>query len=172
MPISTDLARQYLGVQETAGPNEGPILKTIREALLYVGAPPCSWCALFVAWCLIRAYCPLPGPVGPSHKIWLRNTLGFTGTFFVESTRDWLFHAEQRGMLTTEPCEGDLFLLLKPDGVPHHIGFVTQNVAPLFHTLEGNTNAGGSVNGDGVYERTRAMEEGVRFISLPTTLKA
>ena len=172
MTKSTDLAKTYLGVQEVT-PNDGPVLKTIREALLYPGAPPCSWCALFVAWCLIRAYCPLPGSPGPSHRFWLKNALAWGGApTFLESTNSWMDGAQKFGAFTTEPCEGDLFLLLRPDGRSHHIGFVTQNLAPLFHTIEGNTNAGGSVNGDGVYERTRAMEEGVRFISLPSVLKA
>jgi hypothetical protein len=42
MSTSTDLAAQYLGVQETTGPNDGHVLKTIRETLLYPGAPTCS----------------------------------------------------------------------------------------------------------------------------------
>jgi len=169
---ATDMAALYLGVQEVSGPNDGPILKTIREALLYRGAPPCSWCALFVAWILIKAHCPLPGSPGPAHKIWLRNTLGWPNLVYVESTRSWLACADKAAMLTTEPCAGDLFILLDHAGEAHHIGFVTENVAPLFHTIEGNTNAGGSVNGDGVYKRIRAFEPTTRFISLPGALKA
>jgi hypothetical protein len=39
MSKSLPLAVQYLGVQETS-PNEGSVLKTVREALLYPGVSP------------------------------------------------------------------------------------------------------------------------------------
>lgn len=51
---------------------------------------------------------------------------------------------------------GDLFVWNGKNG--GHIGFVTA-VRPngLFTTIEGNTNAAGSRDGDGVYDRVRSL---------------
>jgi hypothetical protein len=173
VPKSTDLAAQYRGVQETAGPNDGPVLKTIREALLYPGAPPCSWCALFVAWVLIRAYCPIPGPVGPSHKIWLRNTLGFSKDFLIESTRSWRAEMKALGWLTTEPCEGDLVIYLNHSMDAHHIALVQKFTPPTFLDIAGNTNEDPhSVDGNGVFAHTEFVGPHAEFYSLPVGFKA
>ena len=177
MAKSLDLAKTYRGVQEVTGPNEGPIIKTIREALLYPGAPPCSWCALFVAWVLIRTYCPLPGPVGPAHKIWLRNALGFDGSFLVESTRSWRANMTWLGWLTTTPGPGDLVIFLNHDGEAHHIGFVTDFDGtvgePFFRDIAGNTNEDPhSVDGNGVFEHVQAVGPHVEFYALPEAFRA
>ena len=76
-------------------------------------------------------------------------------------------------MIVQQPEAGDLFVLLDSRGMAHHIGFVTipPDVIGDFGTIEGNTNAGGSVNGDGVYCRTRRATGSVRFIRLPKELK-
>jgi hypothetical protein len=122
---------------------------------------------LFVAWILVRAY-------KLRDRRELRVALRFSSPFYVDSTRDWHEQAKARDMLTETPEPGDLFLLLNARGVPHHIGLVAS--APdedgRFSTLEGNTNAGGSVDGDGVYRRTRNKRGGVVFIALPEELRA
>ena len=163
---SLDLAAQYLGVQEVT-PNDGPVLKAMRAGL---GLPdePMSWCGAFVAWILSRAYVA----PGGSLRQFLTHSLGFRSPFYLESTRDWLAQAKTCGMLTDKPEPGDLFILTNGLGQAHHIGFVM--TAPLlghFGTIEGNTNAGGSVNGDGVYRRERVAFPSVKFIRLPELLK-
>ena len=163
---SLDLAAQYLGVQEVT-PNDGPVLKAMRAGL---GLPdePMSWCGAFVAWILSRAYVA----PGGSLRQFLTHSLGFRSPFYLESTRDWLAQAKTCGMLTDKPEPGDLFILTNGLGQAHHIGFVM--TAPLlghFGTIEGNTNAGGSVNGDGVYRRERVAYPSVKFIRLPESLK-
>lgn len=171
---SLDLARQYLGKQETAGPNDGPILRTIRDAMLYPGAPPCSWCALFVAWVLARAYLPIDTP-SRLYRHELSALLGFVRPWYIESTRDWLANASDLGMIVPAPEPGDLFILLDAQGNAHHIGFVVSDGSAQsgdFRTLEGNTNEGGSANGDGVYTRTRKHGPSVAFVRLPAGLKA
>lgn len=173
MPKSIDLARRYLGVQEVT-PNDSPVLKTIRETLLYVGAPPCSWCALFVAWILIRSYCPLPGSVGPSHKIWLRNTLGFDGNFLVESTRSWRAQMARLGWLTKEPVPGDLVIFLNHAGEAHHIAIYEEPVnEATFRDIAGNTNEDPhSVDGNGVFSHVQAYGDRVEIYALPEAFRA
>jgi hypothetical protein len=67
-------------------------------------------------------------------------------------------------MRTTTPAPGCIFLLQGHK----HTGFVTAvNPETLdCHTIEGNTNPGGSVEGDGVYARTRRLEELLCFVDL------
>ena len=173
---SLDLAAQYLGVQETAGPNDGPILKAIRESMLYLGAPPCPWCALFVSWILCRSYAPADLSK-KAYRGWLREHLGFGNIWIPESCRAWVdsaWNPEAKARLAGDrlPGPGDLFVLRNSQGHAHHIGFVTEALPEReFGTLEGNTNSGGSVNGDGVYRRVRTADHATSFIILPDSLK-
>lgn len=164
---SLDLAAQYLGVQEVT-PNDSPVLKAMRAGL---GLPdePMSWCGVFVSWILARAYCA----PGASLRQFLTHELGFQSPFYLESTRDWLAQAKTLRITTLAPDPGDLFILTNGLGQAHHIGFVTTSpVSGNFGTIEGNTNAGGSVNGDGVYRRERIAYPSVQFIKLPAPLKS
>jgi hypothetical protein len=162
-----DLAAHYVGKQETFGPNDGPILRTIR-ADLNLPESPASWCASFVGWILAKSFAPPGTPL----KAWLRDQLGFDSPFYVDSCRDWLTQAMRSGMSGHKPEAGDLFILINEHGIAHHMGFVADPVAlDGFGTIEGNTNEGGSANGDGVYRRARPMRTSVRFIRLPDSLR-
>lgn len=163
-PKAIALARQYLGKQEMFGANEGPVIG-VMKAFLNVHAKGISWCAIFVSWILCRAHA--------LDKIGLRKSLGFASPFYCDSTLDWYVQAKKLKMLTTDPKPGDLFILLDGSCHPHHIGFVVSEPDEdgRFRTIEGNTNEGGSPNGDGVYERVRNARSGVVFVSIPEDLK-
>lgn len=168
---SIDEAKLYVGKQETLGPNDGPLLRTMRSSLLYPGAPACSWCALFVTWCLTRAHMPETHSA-KERRAALREAIGFTKPFYLESCHDWYTQGKALGLVDKKPQAGDLFLLLNKDKRAHHIGFVTEALPESeFRTIEGNTNTGGSDNGDGVYERTRNVADAV-FFHLPAEFKA
>ena len=164
-PKSIQIARVYLCKQEIFGANDGPVIG-IMKAFLNVHERGISWCAIFVGWILCRAY-------ALKDKTALRVALGFDSPFFVDSARDWLAQAKREKMPTDQPAPGDLFVLLNGSGLAHHIGFVVS--APdddgRFRTIEGNTNEGGSPNGDGVYLRERNSRSSVAFIRLPEELK-
>lgn len=125
-----------------------------------------SWCGIFVAWILCRAY-------GLGSKTELRERLGYRSPFYADSTRDWLKQAMLHGSIVDKPEPGDLFVLLDSRGLAHHIGFVVEYFegARLVCTLEGNTNGGGSVNGNGVYFRQRGFSPYLRYIRVPTSLR-
>ena len=163
-PKSISLARAYVGRQEFDGQNRGHVLDCIMDGLnLPRGV---SWCGAFVTWCLMRSYAHT--------KPDLRRILGFSSPWYCDSTRDWLAQAKALDMIVQQPEAGDLFVLLDSRGMAHHIGFVVAvpDHDGRFRTIEGNTNEGGSVNGDGVYWRTRNTRQGVAFIRLPKELKA
>lgn len=165
-PKSIALTKQYLGKQEMFGSNEGPVIG-VMKAFLGINAKGVSWCGIFVGWILCRAY-------SLKDKSALRVALGFDSPFFVDSTKDWLAQAKAHKMITTTPAAGDLFILLDGHGQAHHIGFVVSEPDEdgRFRTVEGNTNEGGSPNGDGVYNRVRNARSGIVFISLPHVVKA
>lgn len=50
---------------------------------------------------------------------------------------------------------GDIFLLQKTPNDWHHTGIILSIGTETFETIEGNTNEGGSSNGNGVYKRVR-----------------
>jgi peptidoglycan hydrolase-like protein with peptidoglycan-binding domain len=52
---------------------------------------------------------------------------------------------------------GDIFLLQRTPFDWHHTGIIISVGAETFETIEGNTNEGGSPNGNGVYRRVRSF---------------
>ena len=63
------------------------------------------------------------------------------------------------GLAVKEPETGDVFVIDHGHGLGH-VGFVVElDQAGDLVTVEGNTNPGGSREGDGVYRRTRRREE-------------
>lgn len=100
-----------------------------------------AWCAMFVSWVGAHAGVALPR---------INSNRGFSG---VVSARSF---ARRNNLLTKTPRVGSVFLIVGRNG-KGHTGFVESiNWARrTITTIEGNTNAGGSRNGDGVYRRTR-----------------
>lgn len=130
-----DIAASQVGVREV-GRNRGP---RVEEYLASVGLPPGnSWCAAFVHWCFQRAAdeLMLPPPLpktGGVHKLWRRIDVGFK---------------------VPRPTVGSLFFHDSGGGLGH-VGFVAGVRGDEIDTIEGNTDDGGSREGDGVMRRVR-----------------
>ncbi len=102
-----------------------------------------AWCAMFVSWVGAHAGVSLPR---------INSFLGFSG---VLSARNF---ARKNNLLTKTPRAGSVFLIIGRNG-KGHTGLV-ESVnweRRTITTIEGNTNASGSRNGDGVYRRTRKI---------------
>lgn len=138
-----DVAGRYVGVREQ-GSNRG---MEVEKWLHAVGAKPGdSWCAAFVYSMFLEAaesanppmVNPCPRTAGALHlwslaPSWARFSGPSPGAIFV------IDHGKGKG----------------------HVGFV-EGVDPGgldIYTIEGNTNDGGSREGDGVYRRKRARAE-------------
>jgi hypothetical protein len=137
------VAATQLGQRET-GPNTGPM---VDKYLASVGLPPGnSWCACFVFWCFQQAADAL-GMLNPCPR---------TGGVL----RMW----EEAPELTkvTTPSRGSIIIM--DHGKGHgHTGIVeTVNGGGLIETIEGNTNRGGSRNGDSVWRHIWRPEDGQR----------
>lgn len=138
-----ELAAAEIGVRETS-PNRG---QRVDEYHRYAGRDPAaadSWCAQFVGWCFghaaeaLGAHNPLP----KSSSVW---------GLWQRSPVSWR---------VTDPQAGDVFLIDHGDG-KGHCGIVTGRgfADGVVTTVEGNSNADGSRNGDGVYSRSRGIGE-------------
>ncbi len=132
-------AAKNVGVRETAR-NSGPEVDAFLAA---VGLDPGhAWCAAFVYSCFrwaaasLRIDNPCPRTAG-ALRLW-------------EKTPSiWKFD---------EPMAGDVFVIDHGHGLGH-VGFVEVVNGEVLGTVEGNTNGGGSREGDGVYRRTRRRAE-------------
>lgn len=133
------VASTQVGVRETSR-NSGP---EVDAYLASVGlAPGLAWCAAFVHWCFEAgaASLALPDPC-PKTAGALR-----------------LYDDCPDGWKVFRPEPGDVFAIDHGHGLGH-VGFVESVGAIELVTIEGNTNPGGSREGDGVYRRTRRRDE-------------
>lgn len=145
------VAAHFVGVKEhPPKSNDGPEVSGFLKAVgLPAGYP---WCAAFV-WCAVAKAAAAAGEENPLPRT------GGVGTLWAMVDSKWKTH---------EPKRGCIFIHLNPDG-HGHCGFVTwvDDGAPgALRTLEGNTDASGSREGDGVYERTRPLDYAVGYIDL------
>jgi hypothetical protein len=132
--------------QKEVGKNAGPF---VTKVLASVGLKPgYAWCASFVSYVFSKAGVK----AGPK--------------FNRARVKSWVDWAHREGRLYySAPKRGDLFAWINDD-LTGHIGFVLSELdfAGEFRSLEGNTNSGGSREGDGVYKRTRAKTKRMVFL--------
>jgi hypothetical protein len=133
-------AKSTIGIKEATGRNDG---KEVEEILKSVGLEKSGapWCAAYVVWvgdsALGRDRNPYPRSAWSPDFV--RNPTWNRG----------------RGRLPTEASTfGVYFQSLKRVG---HTGLVEKVSGDFAITIEGNTNNGGSRDGDGVYRRRRLL---------------
>ncbi len=141
-----ELAATQIGVREH-GRNRGPEIDGYNRDIGHDPEKRDPWCAIFVSAVVKRAADALgvPMPFHPTAGCW---TLDEKAPVYMRSS---------------VPTAGSIFIL----NGHKHTGFV-ESVLPdgSCATIEGNTNPGGSVDGDGVYRRTRKRAELLCFIDL------
>lgn len=135
-----------LGVRELSDKNDG---QKVEEYLRYVnlrkGNP---WCAAFVCWALGKA-----GAANPRS--------GWSPDLFPEKRVIWKNSRQLSISLPgnarkTNPQKGDVFGIYFSDKKRiAHCGFLESFGNTWAITVEGNTNAAGSRDGDGVYRKRR-----------------
>lgn len=158
--VLATIARSQLGVREVGCNNCGPQIREYQEATwLAPGAWP--WCAAFVAWCVREAIDAVGGVVRFNRP----RTAGAWDLENWATDRRQSDGAPQRrsggsdaGVTMIKPLStqavmpGDIVVFTFS-----HVGIALgQAGAQHVLTVEGNTNAAGSREGDGVYERRRA----------------
>ena len=127
-----------IGVREATGRNDG---KQVEQYLKSVGlGKGYAWCSAFVRWCF--------------DKCGIKTTINAMALSTHSSKRLVYF----KGKFIKEPQAGDVFTLyypkLKRIG---HTGFFDKQInSKIYRSVEGNTNAAGSREGDGVYIKYRS----------------
>lgn len=125
------VARRFLFVRETEGPNAGYWVSWFLRFTGNVEGE--SWCASFVS---------RVNEIGTKGKMTVKKTA---------STIAMLHDLTVQGRIVTTPQADDLYFFVNDAGMPHHVGIVT-GVNPLTG-IAGNTSQDGlSSNGDGVWE--------------------
>jgi hypothetical protein len=141
-----EIAATQVGVREH-GHNRGPEIDGYNRDIGHDPAKADPWCAIFVSAMVKRACDALGVPV-PIHLT--------AGVFTLDEQAP-------RAMRSSIATSGSIFIL----NGHKHTGFI-ETAFPNGNcvTIEGNTNNGGSPEGDGVYRRTRARGELLAFIDL------
>lgn len=133
-----EIAKTQISVREATGHNDGDqVEKYLKSIGLSKGY---SWCMAFVYWCFDQA----------AAKLQVANPLHRTGGVLAQ----WNARPTLR---VHDPEPGDIFIMDYGRGLGH-TGIVTAVHGDVVDTIEGNTNGGGSREGDGVYPRTRKIK--------------
>jgi len=151
------VAQSLLYVRERTGCNDHPV---IDQMLAFLGLPKhLSWCLAFCLWCWHGVLNPLPFP-----------KLARCATFWEQvQDQEWRYKTFDLedvawGIETARAGDIMIFSHAKVAGQNNwngHAALVRQQVNPrYFRTIEGNTNAAGSREGDGVHEKTRTPRQG------------
>jgi len=132
-------ARQAIGTTEATGHNDGPVVDEILDSvgLKGSGAP---WCAAFVVWVGDKTF---TRPLNPYPRT------AWSPAMLYRPTWD---RARRGAPLKPADVFGIWFNSM---GRVAHTGLVEKNDGEWLLTIEGNTNGGGSRDGDGVYRRRR-----------------
>ena len=139
-PVRNELQQVYtsqVGVREATGHNDGKdVQKYLRSVGLRKGY---AWCAAFVAWSHNQVN--LPNPESAWSPDWFKSNVVYRA--------DW-----RKNLVTVLP--GMVFGLYYPEKKRvAHVGFIDGEDHNNYYTVEGNTNGGGSREGDGVYRKIR-----------------
>jgi hypothetical protein len=146
-----EIAQAEVGTRED-GKNSGLRVRAYQRAT-WLEPGPWPWCAAFVSWCLMQA-------IGPQTK--------HEGKWRCRDARayGWEDWAAKRGITmldeTADLLPGDIITFDFS-----HIGIVESDEGQKVVTIEGNTNAEGSREGDGVYRKVRARHLIRKVIRLP-----
>jgi hypothetical protein len=156
-------AASLVGVREEGGNNRGPMIELFLRGVKQPPGQP--WCAAFVHHVGYWSHFDY----GVERSSW---PLPATASCYMLGA-----NAKERGVLREEPEDGDVFLLWNAQLVRFaHTGVVarvreegeTPGKSAWFDcdTIEGNTDLGGSREGDGVMRRVRRFypKAGDRFI--------
>ena len=139
-----NVARDQLGVlEQPPGSNSGPL---VNQYLASVNTPPGNpWCAAFVYWCFDQAATALnvPNPAirtAGALDIW--NEAGKHGAHRIACAEA----ADVPGLV-----QPGMVFVISTGGGHGHVGLVESIDGVVLTTIEGNTNAGGSREGIGVF---------------------
>ncbi len=154
--LTIQIALSHDGVRERGGNNRGAEVEMFQKTIgLEPGDP---WCAAFVCFCIKEAgkqlgVTPKFQYGGSVYKLWTRN--------------EWLQMATpetasifciDHGLSKKGTRIGHTGFCVQPL-ISNADGYPGEQFVEKIETMEGNTNAAGSRDGDGCYHKTRKLSE-------------
>lgn len=132
------VAESQLHVREATGHNDGKdVQKYLRSVGLGKGP---AWCAAFMTWC--HDELSIPNPQSAWSPDWFKSNV--------------VYERMQLTSMGFTSKPGQVFgLYFESKGRIAHVGMITGETKFSYNTIEGNTNDGGSREGDGVYRMIR-----------------
>jgi hypothetical protein len=164
--VASALKELSLHVVEEGGPNRGVKVEAYQRAAgLKPGDP---WCAAFVAWNVATAKGVPKAPAwtsGSAITTWQRGSRGLAaGDKATPSEGAALPAKVAPGWVWVRASNAaDADAARKGGWTKGHCGIVVAVDAVGFHTVEGNTNAAGSREGDGVWRKTHKWSDAVQI---------
>jgi hypothetical protein len=153
--LTIQIALSYDGVREVGGNNRGPEVEKFQASIgLEPGDP---WCAAFVCFCIKKAaeqlgITPKFEYGGSVYKLWTRNP-----DLQLSSPDTNCIFLINHGLSKSGTRIGHMGFCITPyqesPAYPDEIFF------DKLETMEGNTNAAGSRDGDGAYHKSRKLSE-------------
>ena len=164
--VASALKELSLHVVEEGGANRGVKVEAYQRAAgLKPGDP---WCAAFVAWNVATAKGVAKAPSwtsGSAITTWQRGSRGLAaGDKAIPSEGAALPTKVAPGWVWVRASNAaDAGAARKGGWTKGHCGIVVAVDAVGFHTVEGNTNAAGSREGDGVWRKTHKWSDAVQI---------
>ncbi len=141
------VAKSQVGVRE-AGTNRGPDVDKYLSSVGLKPPPGNPWCMAFVYWCFEKASQTM-GRGNPAVKS------GHCLTVWNNATGKKVSGSE--AVNNPAKIKPGYVFIMDYGGGKGHTGFVVSVNGGIVTTIEGNTNDGGSREGDGVYQRSRKI---------------
>jgi hypothetical protein len=142
------------------GKNAGPDVEKYQKSVgLSKGNP---WCAAFVSWCYMESKGFTKPPSWCSGSaVSLFQAAGRSKTVVRVTPMDANFQSKVKaGMIWSRAQDPEAAAAARKGAwCQGHTGIVVRVDNIGFHTIEGNTNAAGSREGDGVYEKTHKWSD-------------
>ena len=141
--IRDDVQKTYtsqIGVREKTGNNDG---KEVEMYLASVGLDKGNpWCAAYVSWCFQQNNVKCPRS-------------GYSPYWFVTN----VIYKRGKTPEVVFPKASVFGIWFESKGRVAHVGYVDQDKGKEIVTVEGNTNSGGSRDGDGCWKRIRLKRQ-------------
>jgi len=158
--ISVCEAEAAKKVREVGGKNAGPDVEKYLKCLgMSKGSP---WCAAFVSWCVMQSRGLAKPPSWCSGSaVSLFQVAGRSKTCVKVTPVDADFKSKVKaGWIWSRAKDATAAAAArKGSWCQGHTGIVVKVDDVGFHTIEGNTNAAGSREGDGVYHKTHKRSD-------------
>ena len=151
--IATATAEANKGVREV-GKNAGPDVEKYLHALGMTKGSP--WCAAFVSWCVMTSRGLAKPPKwcsGSAVSLFQMSRNSKTCVYVVPTEMEYQAKVKPGYIWSRAQDATAAAAARKGSWCQGHTGIVVAVDAIGFHTIEGNTNAAGSREGDGVYRK-------------------